>query len=71
MAGEEGWICSRSFLKVILSSPEDCFSSKMDSPGSGDTDDISSENDSVETCSQVQKRPKTASSSRQCARRKK
>ena len=37
------------------SSPDDCFSPKMDSPGSGDTDDVSSENESVETCSQVQK----------------
>lgn len=59
MVGEEGGVCSRSFLKARFSSPDDFFSSKMDSPGSGDTDDVSSENDSVGTCTQVQKvRPK-------------
>ena len=59
MLGEGGRVRSRAFLKARLSSPDDCFSSKMDSPGSGDTDDVSSENDSVGTSTQVQKvRPK-------------
>ena len=59
MVGREGGDISRSFLKPRLSSPDDCFPSNMDSPGSGDTDDVSSENDSIGTCTQVQKvRPK-------------
>ena len=48
-------MAARNFLKPRLSSPDDCFSSNMDSPGCGDTDDASSENDSVGTCTQVQK----------------
>ena len=40
-------MAARNFLKPRLSSPDDCFSSNMDSPGCGDTDDVSSENDSV------------------------
>ena len=59
MVGEGSRVCSCAFLKATLSSPDDCFSSKMDSPGSGETDDVSSENDSVGTSTQVQKvRPK-------------
>ena len=59
MVGDGGWVNSRASLKPRLSSPDDCFSSKMDSPGSGDTDDASNENDSTGTCTQVQKnRPK-------------
>ena len=59
MVGGVSGFSTRAFLKPRLSSPNDCFSSKMDSPGSGDTDDASSENDSVGTCTQVQKiRPK-------------
>lgn len=59
MVGEINGVGARAFLKPTLSSPEDCFSSKMDSPGGGGTDDVSSENDSVGPCTQVQKvRPK-------------
>ena len=49
MVGESIGVGARAFLKPRLSSPEDCFSSKMDSPGSRDTDDVSNENDSVGT----------------------
>ena len=50
---------SRAFLTPRLSSHDDCFSSQMDSPESGDTDDVSSENDSLRTYTQKQKvRPK-------------
>ena len=49
MVGEIIGVGARAFLKPRLSSPEDCFSSKMDSPGSRDTDDVSNENDSVGT----------------------
>ena len=39
--------------------PDDCFSPQMDSPESGDTDDVSSENDNLRTNTQKQKvRPK-------------
>lgn len=59
MVGGGGSMASRTFLKPRLSSPDDCFSSNMDSPGGADTDDASSENDSVGTCTQVQRvRPK-------------
>ena len=53
MVGDRSRGCARAFLKPRLASPDDCFSSKMDSPGGGDTDDASSENDSVGTCTQV------------------
>ena len=59
MVSNRSRVCARAFLKPRLSSPDDCFSSKMDSPGGGDMDHASSENDSVGTCTQVQRvRPK-------------
>ena len=47
MVSEDSESRSRAFLTLRLSSPDDCFSSQMDSPESGDTDDVSSENDSL------------------------
>ena len=59
MVGEHSESRSLAFLTPRLSSPDDCFSSQMDSPESGDTDDVSSENDSLRTYTQKQKvRPK-------------
>ena len=57
--GEHSESRSRTFLTPRLSSSDDCFSSQMDSPESGDTDDVSSENDSLRTYTQKQNvRPK-------------
>ena len=59
MLGEHSESRSRAFLTPRLSSSDDCLSSQMDSPESGDADDVSSENDSLRTYTQKQKvRPK-------------
>lgn len=54
MVSNRSRVCACALLNPRLASPHDCFSSKMDSSGGGDTDDASSENDSVGTCTQVQ-----------------
>lgn len=53
MVSDRSRVCACAFLNPRLASPHDCFSSKMDSPGGGDTDDALSENDRVGTCTQV------------------